>query len=1110
MFTVYRGAARSGKTARILEMMYAELDTGHEPLLIVPTRYLKDMLSRRISEERGGFTGKLIVTLNELVNGIVSDPATGASLTLQRINDFEAYLLIDFIIQEMKNELVYFKNSVSNSGIVKMLYSLISELRASMVLHPDGEDAYAILKDAYPSDSDRHRKWADIWRIYHEYEKRLDSLDLVDSYRVLKIATERLENGSAGNFNSYHSLYFDGFFDFTHSQFRLVGALIERYLQDGKEAVMTLPASNFTVVDETVRQFKQRFSIRWCELKSERRFSDQIERLLSGESMTGRHEVKLTEIHAFGKYRETERIAHEICRLVREEGYSYQDIAVIVRNPDSYRDILHDVFRQLEIPYYQSRDDQLKSNPVIIMIYNLFRYAVNGMDNTAVLGIARSGYVKKKWAALSEINNLLTEYINGDMKDWIRHMEGKIRFLRMELNRILIGEEDESDFLRDTKVIEYRIQGLERLNKTLKEFLQIVFHFKDGETYTVDDLIRWLSSLIDELGIYDALRSSELKDKKQYLLLTRDFMAFRRLKESLTSMMKAVIVLGKSRFSAQELFDIFDNLISDIRYRYRFYPSNSVKVLSPFDARESTFKAVFIPGLNENEFPGKSAITLADYRERMKLNDMTKVMILDDDKRRINLERMDFYVAVTRATDRIYFGHTPFDETGSQILPSIFLEEIRNKTNPGDIRSIPPKKDDEIYSDDIFQIVPSQKWMNIEHIKPLLLYERGSISAERIKLAGEKYPFLVDTGRMAHYHDLLNRCYDYYENDEGDSKGLFTGYLGGLSFEGGDADRANREWVARLLDQLPYSATSLQSAGNCRYQFFIRYVLGVLEENIPRPEIETRQRGTFYHLALKYYLQLTESHRYQDLPDGTALDQALHQVTAELTDKTGDIELWEIEIKHYRNVLYMFAQWEKELRDASPTLFEHPINKRLMELKPELSIQIQGNIDRVDRYESGAHRVIDYKSNDITFVKDDVKIPFKHFQGYVYAKALIDDGLPVNEIGFVSIEKRDKNDVLPLTYNKREKKYPTITEFNDIWAIKSEEIIYLIHQMKGGNFLCYDHIEDFSDADHILDFYRSMNADQPVALESAERCRYCAYQTACLRREKLSSKFDIQ
>ena len=65
---------------------------------------------------------------------------------------------------------------------------------------------------------------------------------------------------------------------------------------------------------------------------------------------------------------EVEGIAREIRRLIKEKGYRYRDIAVLIRNGQDYQDTLETVFHDYEIPYFNDQNLPMLNHPLIELI----------------------------------------------------------------------------------------------------------------------------------------------------------------------------------------------------------------------------------------------------------------------------------------------------------------------------------------------------------------------------------------------------------------------------------------------------------------------------------------------------------------------------------------------------------------------------------------------------------------------------------------------------------------------------------------------------------------------------------------------------------------------
>ena len=65
---------------------------------------------------------------------------------------------------------------------------------------------------------------------------------------------------------------------------------------------------------------------------------------------------------------EIEGVGRKIIGLVRDQGYRYKDIAILVRNGDVYEDLFETVFRDFNIPYYIDQKRSMLNHPLIELI----------------------------------------------------------------------------------------------------------------------------------------------------------------------------------------------------------------------------------------------------------------------------------------------------------------------------------------------------------------------------------------------------------------------------------------------------------------------------------------------------------------------------------------------------------------------------------------------------------------------------------------------------------------------------------------------------------------------------------------------------------------------
>src|SRR3990167_3639615 len=97
---------------------------------------------------------------------------------------------------------------------------------------------------------------------------------------------------------------------------------------------------------------------------------------------------------------------------------------------------------------------------------------------------------------------------------------------------------------------------------------------------------------------------------------------------------------------------------------------NAVQVYDISLARQKEYKVIFLAGLLERVFPSET-------REDPVLSDEERRTAgLAEKLPKQALERYFFYLAVTRARERVIFSYPRFDLEGHEALPSFYVDEV--------------------------------------------------------------------------------------------------------------------------------------------------------------------------------------------------------------------------------------------------------------------------------------------------------------------------------------------------------------------------------------------------------------------------------------------------
>ena len=149
------------------------------------------------------------------------------------------------------------------------------------------------------------------------------------------------------------------------------------------------------------------------------------------------------------------------------------------------------------------------------------------------------------------------------------------------------------------------------------------------------------------------------------------------------------------------------------------------------------------------------------------------------------------------------------------------------------------------------------------------------------------------------------------------------------------------------------SNSKLAAFLSCKQKFYLRYIAGIQNFEIPKDMPDEWEIGRVLHAALKI-LYMDRTH----FSDKEALCRALEKA---LDAACGESELERFQISLYKEVLQKFCANEMERFEAGWMVYkkEESIEREYKGLK------LYGVIDRIDINEQGALEVLDYKSGSL-------------------------------------------------------------------------------------------------------------------------------------------------
>ena len=675
--------------------------------------------------------------------------------------------------------------------------------------------------------------------------------------------------------------------------------------------------------------------------------------------------------------REVEEAAVEIRALVKDESYRYRDIAVIVPDSESYRDILFRKWKDLEIPFFLEEDIKLMDSPYGKVVRSALLVLEKGFLFDAVFRYLRAFPYR---GAVEE--ELMDRWENIARERGLKGLEAFSSLLKPEEGEEELSagtEEEEIQPEEEEKQSEEK--GERAYKKKVEDYqayrdLSCLFTFYEKNRKSAEqkeekeqDEQKGQRGQIEEkkekgLVLKDRIDSlSELLEKtdlENRLLGSLSFLAEEGMENREESFEKSIGIileiiekmresLGEISISKKSFGKLFDLAFS--LEKLRQIPATLDQVVVG-DLRRSRFhnpKAFFFLGLSSEFLPkgmGKSIIFTEKEREFLRESGYRLSPLSWEES---YIEKYYLYKAFLTPKERLYLSYPRAVRNGKSGKASPYLKEL-------------------------FPLFPDLKIIYSEREK-LPIYNGKRALEELVEELPKKctgnslflqkeeilHRFKTESFRLLQY--LWNRE-EYREEVERILKGIF--------FENTE-ERITKEMSLALYGEiLKGSVSRMEVFYSCPYAHFLQYGLSLRDRKTS--EVQAFTIGNVYHRMLELFFQ--KLMRRKDIEEvfGEKLEELLEEVLEELWQDPefslflsgGRNEYLRMKLKkNGRRILWALG---KQLMggDFRPKAVEEEFKME------EEGLRLRGRIDRVDEYLSEDRKtlflkVIDYKSGKKEF-----------------------------------------------------------------------------------------------------------------------------------------------
>lgn len=978
MLRLIIGRAGAGKTRQCLaEIAAREQETAQRNcIFLVPEQgsFHAEKSLLQYTRQRGTMRAQ-VLSFQRLAWRVLQETGGGLAVPL---DDLGKALLLKHILNKNKPKFKAFARVMDRPGFLEQLVRTISEMKIYRISPEQlvsfygetGEELLVGLED----------KLAEFIFIYQEFEAYIAEryLDTDDNLELLAAKLHRAA------FLKDAEVWIDGFDGFAPQEFAVIRELLLHCPQVhitlclGKGHLREkLPETHaFFEPWDTYQHLLALAAEVACEVAAveclpepgERRFRECLELGLLEQSFVQPVSAlggpaKMIKLRAAANRREeVEEAAAEILTLCREKGLRYQDIAVLVRDFTNYGDLLANVFRTYDIPYFLDMKKAVRHHPIPDLIQAVLEVVMGGWRyeplfralKTDLLGISRQETVVLE-------NYCLAHGLKGsrwtDGKPWqyrtgIRWDEGK------DLEK---ENRQEQHLLRQVNRARAKVLDM------LLPFQQALQTAQTGRAYS-----EALFAFLERMEVPETLEqwskkaesNGELEEARLHLQI------WQKILDLLDSLVE---VLGEQVMSLAEFAQVMTGGLETLELGMIPPGLDQVLVGSVDRSRHPDLKAVLILGVNEGVFPARAVETgLFSDEEKLFFRER-KINMAPTSEKKLFAEQFLVYKALTTASHYLILSFAMADAEGKALAPSSLLQRIRALFPgayfvPGGEKG--PAQNSEQSSEQSSSVHSEEQELE-RKAEEQVTCPRPTLS----RLAVELRQAVAGQAIAPGWWDV----YNWYVRKEKWQEPLAR-IVRGLFYRA-EESRLPREivrWLYGATGILRASISRLEKFQACPFAHFLTYGLKLRERaefQVGAPDL-----GQFFHAGLEQFYQLLQERQlnWGELSRAEMKDM-VQQIVAQLVPRLQHELL--LSTARYR---YLVGKLQRILWRAVVVLGEHdrrglfrPVGMEIafgekgqlpgltFTLADGTTILLRGRIDRVDAAgdERGLYlRVIDYKS----------------------------------------------------------------------------------------------------------------------------------------------------
>ncbi len=788
----------TGRSRRLMPRVVREVGEaygqGARCLLIVPEQYtLQAELELVELLELPGFFDLEVLSPTRLTHRVFERAGSPARV---RIDARGKRMVLRCALEEMGEELRFYRRAAARGGFVDKLTEMIADLKRSAVT----PEALLALCAPLEESSALRAKLEDVARIYAAYERRMAGR-FVDGEDVELAMRERI--AASGLMQGAH-VWVAGFDMLTESFSRTLAAMAAQaetlcvaLVMDGapsRDAALYAPVAHSVVrlermLDEAgVAHEREREE---AELPAGTALR-HLERELFAYPVHPLNGVPegLTLRACATPYAEVTQAAQQVLEWVRREGLAWNEIAVQYTDAGTYAGLLRQVFALHGIPAYVDEKAPAARHPLVIGLLAALRCATQGYAHEDAMLYLKSGF-----AGLTDEEGFLLE--------------------RYALEHGLRGARWKQPLTRGGVALCERVEPLRaRFAEPLSALQEALRRARDA-----DGTLRAIVEFLRRIQALEALEAygSTLESAGMPAEAAHNAQIWAHLMETLDQMHA---LLDGRRGTSDAVVEMLSAGLADAELG-ALPPSPQALLCGALGRlRTGRMRALLVLGLGDGKLGEVQPGLLAD-EERRQAEALGQVHLGMDAAARAQLARLDVLQALTLPDERLWLSYPLADMAGATQRPATVCAQLKRIFPALEARG------DLDADEGAFCATPRAA---LDALGPVL---RGAFDAAAApgEQASAAYAWL---------------------HAQADWRGALENVMAGLAAR--VAADASLDIAPQGERSARYSISRLETYAACPYQHFVTYALR------PRPivpyGVQSNALGTWYHAAVEAYTRL--------------------------------------------------------------------------------------------------------------------------------------------------------------------------------------------------------------------------------------------------------------